>query len=102
MTGDALLLLIILPLTAWAWICAYVLACAARRRPGIGTLTERAIVAFGIAAFGSIYSLVALNNETFRVWNTAAAIVVVRLAVIGLLALPVYWSWAYATGRLSK
>jgi hypothetical protein len=90
----------IIPLAALAWASAVVLIVASHRRPNIGALTERAAVAVGIALFGTIYSIVVLNNDVWRIFDTGAAVVVVRLAVVGLLTLPAAWSFAYITGRL--
>lgn len=90
----------ILPLAVFAWMSAAILIIAARRRPNIGALTERAVVAVGIASFGTIYSVVVVNSEVVRLFDLGVAVVVVRLAVVGLLCLPAFWSFAYITGRL--
>lgn len=91
---------VIVPLAVFAWVSAVVLIVAARKRPNIGALTERAVVAVGIALFGTLYSAVVLNNEVVRLFDSGSAVIVVRLAVVGLLCLPAFWSFAYITGRL--
>jgi hypothetical protein len=101
-TLEHILALIILPLAVYAWVSASVLVRAARVRPHIAVLTERAVVAVGIAVFGTVYALVVINGEFGLVLDIEASIVAVRLGVVILLSLPAYWSWAYATGRLGR
>jgi hypothetical protein len=101
-TIEHVLALIIIPLAIYAWVSASILVRAARVRPHIAVLTERAIVAVGIAVFGTIYAVVVVNGEFNLVFDMEASIVVVRIGVVALLALPAYWSWAYTTGRLGR
>jgi hypothetical protein len=101
-TIEHALALLILPLAVYAWVSASILVRAARIRPHIAVLTERAIVAVGIAVFGTIYAIVVINAEMGLWLDIDASVVAVRLGVVVLLSLPAYWSWAYATGRLGR
>jgi len=101
-TIEHVLALLIIPLAVYAWVSASILVRAARIRPHIAVLTERAIVAVGIAVFGTIYAIVVINGEFRLALDVEASIVAVRLGVVILLSLPAYWSWAYATGRLGR
>lgn len=95
--------LLILLLTAFAVASAFVLVRAAFVKPRIGALAERAAVGVLIAFFGCVYSVVAIDTEAGRaVFSTEVARVVVRLAVVALLALPTLWSFLYLTGRLGS
>jgi len=101
-TLDHVLALVIIPLAAYAWVSASILVRAARVRPHIAVLTERAIVAVGIAVFGTIYAAVVINAEAGPWLDIDTSVVAVRIGVVVLLSLPAYWSWAYATGRLGR
>lgn len=95
--------LLILLLTACACASAFVLVKAAFVKPRIGALVERAAVAVLIAFFGVVYSIVALDTDAGRaIFTTEAARLVIRVAVVALLALPTYWSFLYLTGRLGS
>ena len=85
--------------TFLAWISAFILLRAARGAH-IGALTERAVAALLIAIFGSVYSFIVANGEVVRVMSTDDAVIVVRLAVIALMFIPVYWLYLYLSHRL--
>lgn len=102
--GDlvpALLPALIVTLTVIAAASAAVLVIAARQRPRIGALTERAAVAVVIALFGAVYSLVAVNTELRSVFlTTDEGRTLVRIMVVVLLAIPAWWTFLYLSGRL--
>lgn len=99
--GDALLPSIIVMLTVVAVASAIVLVRAAIAKPRIGALSERALIAVVIAAFGLIYSTVAINTELGQsLFATDVARVGVRITVIVLLGIPAWWTFLYLTGRL--
>lgn len=89
----------IVVLTIVAWTCAVVLVRAAWGAD-IGALTERAIVAVGIAGFGTVYSLVVTNTELGQPVAHDFTVFAVRLCVIGLLLIPPVWLFLYARRRL--
>ena len=98
-----ILALLILIFTAFAVASAVVLCRAAFVKPRIGALVERAAVAVLIAFFGVIYSVIAINTDAGRaLLSMEAARIIVRSAVIALLALPTVWSALYFTRRLGS
>jgi len=86
-------------LTVLAWLSAAVLVRAARGAQ-IGALTERAIVAVGLAVFGTAYSLAVYNTEIARLLPDDVVMLCLRLFVIAVLLLPCYWTLLYLSGRL--
>ena len=95
---------VILPVAIWiatalAWVSAFILV-RASIGARIGALTERAVAALLIAIFGTIYSAVVANSELVRVFATEDAVIIVRLAVIALMFIPVYWLALYLSDRL--
>jgi len=92
---------VILILTIAAWVSAAVLMNAARGAH-IGALTERAVAAVMIAAFGTFYSLTIYNNEVLGVVSREDINALRRLAVVVLLAVPVYWLVLYLTRCLGE
>ena len=99
--GDAILPSIIVMLTVVAVASAVVLVRAAMAKPRIGALSERALIAVVIAAFGLVYSAVAINTELgSALFAAEAARLGVRATVIVLLAIPAWWTVLYLTGRL--
>ncbi len=87
-------------LTVLAWVSAVVLLRATRHAPHIAALMERSTVAVGLALFGTVYSALTINNEFAGIVNMTDAVVVVRVAVIGLLVLPSWWLWIWLRGKL--
>jgi hypothetical protein len=102
MTLEIVLAGVILILTVYAWLSAFVLIRVARHRPRVGSLTERAVVAVFIAIFGTVYSVNMLNTQFLHILDMTGAIVVVRIAVMFLLTIPAWWSWMLVTGRLTR
>lgn len=91
----------IILLTGFSLVSAVILVRAALKKPYIGALTERALIAVLLAFFGIVYSIVVVNTEFGRtLFSTEIARVITRVAVIILLALPAYWVLLYLTGRL--
>lgn len=86
-------------LTIVAWLCAMFLVWIARGAR-VGALSERAVVAVGIAAFGTLYSLAVYNTEFGRILDNEIVRNAVRVGVSLLLLLPVVWVVLYLTGRL--
>lgn len=84
-----------------AWISAAILAHAAWRRPRIGALTERAVIAVVFAILGTFYFLVTVNTTTgYALLPLEAARFVVRLLVVVVLLIPAWWTFLYLSGRL--
>lgn len=99
MTLEPILALGIWALTLAAWPAAIILVRAAYGAH-IGALTERAIVAVGLALFGTAYSFVVVNAELAPILDTRALVILVRVGVVGLLLLPLIWTGFYWLGRL--
>ena len=93
---------VILASAAIAWVCAIILAVAASRRPRVGALVERAIIATGLAIFGTIYGIVAIHTDlNLGILDSEAAKTIIRIGVVVLVgALPSLWVYLWATGRL--
>ncbi len=84
-----------------SWASTVLLFRAALLRPRIGALTERAVIALIISAFGTVCAFLVMNTETGgSLLALDAARVVFRLLLLGFLLVPVYWLWLYATNRL--
>lgn len=86
-------------LTGAAWLSAIILVYLAWGAK-VGALTERAVIAVGIAAFGTVYSLAAYNTDYAQIIPAETVKFLVRISVVFLLLLPVWWTILYATGRL--
>lgn len=86
-------------LTITAWVSALILMRLARGSK-VGALTERAVIAVGIALFGTAYSLAVVNTELIQILPSETVRDLLRIAVVVLLLLPVYWTILYFTGRL--
>jgi hypothetical protein len=97
---SAILPFLIWGLTASAWMSAVILVRAAFVCPRVGALTERAVVAVVLAIFGSVYSLAVLNSEWAHLVDGGDVVSLLRIAVVVLLLLPVWWSFMYLTNRL--
>lgn len=92
---------LLIALGAGCVFSAVVLVAAAIRRPWIGALIERAVIAVLIAFFALVYSLVAYDTELGRqIFSTEEARFLVRGAAVLLFAVPTVWVMLYLTGRL--
>ena len=80
---------------------AIILVRAAVRRPRVGALMERATAAVVIAAFGVVYTIVAFDTE-LGLLDLDGARLVVRLGVVALLCVPVWWTALYLAGKLGS
>lgn len=86
-------------LTILAWIGALFLV-RKSIEANIGALTERGIVAVGIAVFGTVYSLAVYNTDVAQLLSNEVVKFYVRLGVVLLLFLPIVWACLYLTGHL--
>lgn len=103
MSLDRLLAFLIFALLPFAWTSTVVLIWAARRKPRIGALTERAAIAFVIAVFLTAIAIIVWNTESDRIlFPTEVARVVFRITVLGLGLIPVAWVILWWTGRLGR
>jgi len=90
-------------LTGGAWLSFVVLGRAAMRKPRIGALTERAFIAFVIAALGSVSCAIVLNTDSGHAYfPTEVASLLFRLAIIAVLAVPTLWLVLWMTGQLGQ
>lgn len=96
-----LLPVLIAVLTIVAVPSAIILVRAAVRRPRVGALMERATAAVVIAAFGVVYTIVAFDTE-LGLLDLDGARLVVRLGVVALLCVPVWWTALYLAGKLGS
>ena len=88
-----------LVLTFVSWISTAILVRHARRRPRIGALGERALLAVLISVVGTLSVLVLMVANTEIAEPTRVAL---RLALLALLAVPSYWTFLYYAGRLGE
>ena len=73
----------------------------AARREHIGALTERALLATVLSLFGALYTAAIVNTESgFVFLDASTAMTVLRVAVVALLLVPVYWTVLYLRGQL--
>jgi hypothetical protein len=99
--SDRILSVLILILAGFGWASTMILVNAARKRPRIGILTERAAIGVFLSLFVSIYALAALNSDTGFSWLDSQTVkTVVRVLVVILCFIPVYWVFLYLTDRL--
>lgn len=98
MTSEALAY-VIWSLSAVAWVCAAFLVHKAWDS-GIGALNERAVIAIGIAGFGTVCSIVTYNTDVTMLFTAESVRFWFRFAVVLLLLLPVVWAVLYMTGSL--
>ena len=96
-----LLPVLIAVLTIVAVPSAIILVRAAVRRPRVGALMERATAAVVIAAFGVVYTIVAFDTE-LGLLDLDGARLAVRLGVVALLCVPVWWTALYLAGKLGS
>lgn len=97
------LALLILVFTAFATASAVVLCRAAFRKPRIGALVERAVVAAVIAFFGVICSVLVVNTDGRQlILSREQASLLFRASLLFLLGIPTFWSFLYLTGRLGS
>lgn len=102
MTAASLTPLVFL-LTGGAWASFIVLGRAASHRPRIGALTERAFIAFVIAALGTIACVIVLNTDSGRPYfDSDTASFVFRAAMLVVLSIPSAWLLLWLTGRLGQ
>lgn len=101
MTPDGLLSVLVVVLVPFSWLSAVVLLRAARRKPRIGALTERAAIAIAIAIMVTAGGLLTINRTTeHTLFPVEIARVVFSLAVIVVGAVPLGWTWLWYSGRL--
>lgn len=92
------MIFIVLPLVNWP--VAITLLRLSLRRPRIRALSERAFLAFLIAVMTTGYSVVVVNSSTgYHVMDRDTGRNVVRLFVVLIGLYPIWWLWAYYTGR---
>lgn len=95
--------LFILAAAAIAWVSVVILARAARRQPRIGALTERAVIGAGAALFVTLKGLIAVHaDQGFPFFDARTSETILRIAVLFLGLLPVYWLALYLRGRLGE
>ena len=94
-----LLIVAALMLTAISWLSTAILLRHAWHRPRLGVLRERALLAVLISVVGtlSVLALALVNTDASETVRNA-----LRIALLGLLAVPSYWTWLYYTGRLGE
>lgn len=88
-------------LTIASWASTFLLIKAAVIKPRIGALTDRALIATIISAFGTVSMLLVINTETgaaFFALDVARA--TFRVSVLALLLVPVLWIVLFLTDRL--
>lgn len=84
-----------------SWLSTILLVRAALVKPRIGALTDRAIIATIISAFGTVSMLLVVNTETgagFLALDVARA--TFRLSLLALLLVPVVWLVLFLTDKL--
>lgn len=97
---EALSLAALVALPFINWPLAITLLRLSRQRPYIRALSERAGLATIIAIVTTVYVAVAINSHLdFALFDAEAARVVVRSAIFVIGLYPLYWVWAYYTGR---
>lgn len=90
-------------LTAGAITSFLVLTNAARRKPRIGALTERAFIAFLIAVLGTVSCAIVINTDAGHpLFDAVTASLVFRIAIIAVLAVPSVWLVLWYAGRLGE
>ena len=103
MNADTFLAALIIALLPFAWMSTIVLVWAARKRPRIGALTERAIIAVVIAVFLTAISIIVYNTESDQaLFAVEVARIFFRVSVLMLGLIPVYWFLLWLTGRLGE
>lgn len=103
MTADALLSVLVVVLVPFSWVSAVILIRAARQRPRIGALTERAVIAVAIAIMVTAGGVITVNrNADHAFFPIEAARVVFSLAVIVVGAVPLGWTYLWFAGKLGQ
>jgi len=88
-------------LTIASWASTFLLVRAARRPPHIGALTERAVIAVILSAFGTICVVLVLNTDTGQGFIAVdLARVLFRFSLFAFLLIPCVWLGLYVTNRL--
>jgi hypothetical protein len=73
----------------------------AARREHIGALTERAIVAVVMVIHGAVSAVTIWNNDLGHpFYDAPTGMLMLRLTLAALMAVPVYWTALWFTGRL--
>jgi hypothetical protein len=84
-----------------AWASTVLLVRAALVRPHIGALTERAVIAVLLSAFGTVCVVLVWNSDSGQaLFAIDAARILFRVCLFGLLLVPTIWIVLYATNRL--
>ena len=103
MTADGLLSVLVVVLVPFSWISAVILVRAARHKPRIGALTERAAIAIAIAVMVTAGGLLTINRTADHAFFPVdAARVVFSIAIIVVGAVPLAWTWLWVTGGLGE
>lgn len=102
MTAQQLTPLLFL-LTGLAWTSTLILAYFASRKPRIGALTERTVIAVIISVIGTISCLLVLNTDQGRPYfDRDTASLLFRSAMLLLLLVPTGWLVLFFAGRLGR
>lgn len=101
--SAAILTPFLIAFSGLAWLSFIVLARAAIRKPRIGALTERAVLAFLLAVLGTVSSFLAANRDTgHALFTTIVAGWIFGVTVIVVVAVPTFWLLLWALGRLGE
>lgn len=100
MDTGYLLLVALLMLPFFNWPVAIILIRLSRMSPSIKALSERAWLAALIALVTTVYVVVTWNTQFGYNWFTFdTGRTIVRLSILGIGLYPLWWLWAYYTGR---
>jgi hypothetical protein len=103
MNLDGLLATLVIVLTPFSWLSAVILWRAARQRPRIGVLTERAVIAVAIGIMVTTGGILTFNrNADHSLFGVEAARIIFSLAVVAIGIVPVYWTVIWFLGRLGE
>lgn len=90
-------------LTIASWLSTLLLVDAARHRPRIGVLTERAVLAVILSTFGTVCVVLVLNQDTGgSLVALETARFIFRVCLVGFLLIPVWWLWLYFRQALGE
>lgn len=100
---DDLLAGLVILLTPFSWVSAFILWRAARLPPRIGALTERAVIAVAIAIMVSAGGLLTLNRTTdHSLFPVEVARIIFSLSVVTIGMIPLAWTLLWFFGRLGQ
>ncbi len=103
MSIDDVLAALVIILVPFSWLSTFILWRAARPRPRIGALTERAVIAFAIAIMVTAGGLLTLNRTAdYPFFGVEVARVIFSLSVVTIGMVPVSWTLMWFFGRLGE